>query len=80
MINYKVISVCFLSTLSLVGCAFEQGNNKIADVQNHQLIAQKLIPNQTTQDDVRRLFGDPKDIDFMENGCENGLINIYVGK
>lgn len=51
----------------LTGCAADSGNTKLANTSNEQ-IKSAFVKGQTTQEEVKKVFGEPNDIDIMSNG------------
>jgi hypothetical protein len=65
------ISLALVGVLSLVaaGCA-SVGNERIADATQESVSAQ-LVKGKTTQEDVRRFYGDPIKTSFTDSGNES---------
>ena len=61
----SVLSVC----LAIGGCA-SVGNERIADA-TQESVSTQLVKGKTTQDDVRRLYGDPIKTSFTDSGNES---------
>ena len=62
----KVICT-LLSCLLLVGCAGQTGNQILADKKAEDLDL-LLIKGKTTQEEVKKIFGEPNDSDIMLDG------------
>jgi outer membrane protein assembly factor BamE (lipoprotein component of BamABCDE complex) len=61
----SAFSVC----LALAGCA-SVGNERIADA-THESVSAQLVKGKTTQDEVRRFYGDPIKTSFTDSGNES---------
>lgn len=61
--NVSKFSVLFLgvclSAAALSGCAFSSGDAKISNL-NSQIVASKIVKNQTTKAEVQGMFGQPE--------------------
>lgn len=66
--SFTPVSVLLLS-LAAAGCA-SVGNERIAD-STQQSVSAQLVKGKTTQDDVRRLYGDPIKTSFTDSGNES---------
>lgn len=60
--------VTLVGILALGGCA-STGNVSIAD-QTRESVSAQLVRGKSTQDDVRRLYGDPIKSSFTDSGNE----------
>jgi hypothetical protein len=65
---FTTVSVLWVS-LAAAGCA-SVGNERIADATQESVSAQ-LVKGQTTQADVRKLYGDPLKTSFTDSGNES---------
>lgn len=68
----KAWTSLFLSTgaaVVLAGCA-SSGNTSIADATGSTVAAQ-VVKGKSTQDDIRRMYGDPLKTSFTSNGNES---------
>lgn len=58
-----------LGAVLFTGCAVKTGNDRIEDVTQDKVLS-IIEDGKSTKADVRRAFGEPKNIDFMDNGLE----------
>ena len=58
-----------LGTVLFTGCAVKTGNDKIENVTQDNILSM-IEDGKSTKADVRKAFGEPKNIDFMDNGLE----------
>lgn len=64
-----ITSSLILGASLFTGCAVKTGNDTIEEVTQTS-VAQKIINGKTTKDEVRKEFGEPLSVNFMENGLE----------
>jgi outer membrane protein assembly factor BamE (lipoprotein component of BamABCDE complex) len=67
--HYSFITALAVLSLMMAGCA-SVGNESIAD-STQQSVAAQLVKGQTTQDQVRKLYGDPIKTAFTDSGNES---------
>lgn len=60
-----MVTVVFM----FAGCAVKTGNEKLEDVSN-ATVEDALKKGETTKVQVKELFGEPEEVDFMDNGLE----------
>jgi outer membrane protein assembly factor BamE (lipoprotein component of BamABCDE complex) len=54
-----------LGTVLFTGCAVKTGNDRIENVTQDNILSM-IEDGKSTKVDVRKAFGEPKNIDFME--------------
>jgi len=59
----------FILSLVISGCATKSGNHFLENTSNTELSSQ-LVKNDTTKNEVRKMFGDPIDIKFTNSNME----------
>ena len=59
----------FILALVISGCAIKTGNQFLESASNTEISCQ-LVKNHTTKNEVRKMFGDPIDINFTNNNME----------
>ena len=62
------MSVILSSTL-FTACAVKSGNDKLQDVTQENIL-EKIQNGKSTKADVRKVLGEPTNINFKENGLE----------
>ena len=58
-----------LGTVLFTGCAVKTGNDKIENVTQDNIL-NMIEDGKSTKADVRKAFGEPRNIGFMDNGLE----------
>ena len=58
-----------LGTVLFTGCAVKTGNDRIENVTQDNILSM-IEDGKSTKADVGKTFGEPKNIDFMDNGLE----------
>ena len=58
-----------LGTVLFTGCAVKTGNDKIENVTQDNILSM-IEDGKSTKADVRKVLGEPANIDFKENGLE----------
>ena len=58
-----------LGTVLFTGCAVKTGNDKIENVTQDNILSM-IEDGKSTKADVRKAFGEPRNIGFMDNGLE----------
>ena len=58
-----------LGTVLFTGCAVKTGNDKIENVTQDNILSMRE-DGKSTKADVRKAFGEPRNIGFMDNGLE----------
>ena len=58
-----------LGTVLFTGCAVKTGNDKIKNVTQDNIL-NMIEDGKSTKADVRKAFGEPRNIGFMDNGLE----------
>ena len=58
-----------LATSLFTGCAVKSGNDKLQDVTQENIL-EKIQNGKSTKADVRKVLGEPANVDFKENGLE----------
>ncbi|MCT7464799.1 outer membrane protein assembly factor BamE [Aliarcobacter cryaerophilus] len=58
-----------LGTVLFTGCAVKTGNDRIENVTQDNILSM-IEDGKSTKADVRKAFGEPRNIDFMDNGLE----------
>jgi outer membrane protein assembly factor BamE (lipoprotein component of BamABCDE complex) len=61
-----MLAMVFVVATSLSGCA-SAGNESISN-QSNQKLSQKIIPGQTTESQIKQMFGDPEKTTFNGKG------------
>ena len=56
-----------LGTVLFTGCAVKTGNDRIENVTQDNILSM-IEDGKSTKADVRKAFGEPRNIDFMDNG------------
>ena len=64
-----IASSLVLGTVLFTGCAVKTGNDRIENVTQDNIL-NMIEDGKSTKADVRKAFGEPKNIDFMDNGLE----------
>jgi len=64
-----------ITVFMLNGCAGKTGHAFLEKASEPD-IAQSLVANRTTKDEVKQKFGDPQDVDFEENGNEKWVYSF----
>ena len=64
-----IASSLVLGTVLFTGCAVKTGNDRIENVTQDNIL-NMIEDGKSTKADVRKTFGEPKNIDFMDNGLE----------
>ena len=64
-----IASSLVLGTVLFTGCAVKTGNDKIEDVTQDNILSM-IEADKSTKADVRKAFGEPRNIGFMDNGLE----------
>ena len=58
-----------LGTVLFTGCAVKTGNDRIENVTQDNIL-NMIEDGKSTKADVRKAFGEPRNIGFMDNGLE----------
>ena len=58
-----------LGTVLFTGCAVKTGNDRIENVTQDNILSM-IEDGKSTKADVRKAFGEPRNIGFMDNGLE----------
>ena len=58
-----------LGTVLFTGCAVKTGNDRIENVTQDNIL-NMIKDGKSTKADVRKAFGEPRNIGFMDNGLE----------
>lgn len=58
-----------LGTVLFTGCAVKTGNDKIENVTQDNIL-NMIEDGKSTKADVKKAFGEPRNIGFMDNGLE----------
>ena len=58
-----------LGTVLFTGCAVKTGNDRIENVTQDNIL-NMIEDGKSTKADVRKAFGEPRNIGFMDNGSE----------
>jgi outer membrane protein assembly factor BamE (lipoprotein component of BamABCDE complex) len=58
-----------LGTVLFTGCAVKTGNDRIENVTQDNILSM-IEDGKSTKVDVRKAFGEPRNIGFMDNGLE----------
>ena len=61
--------ICSIILCCALGACMSSGNESIADATN-ATVSTQLVKGRTTQNDVRRIYGDPIKTSFSSNGFE----------
>jgi len=61
--------ICSIFLCCALGACMSSGNESIADATN-ATVSTQLVKGRTTQNDVRRIYGDPIKTSFSSNGFE----------
>jgi len=64
--------IALIMCLLVTGCGAKTGHQFLAKMSNQE-VANKLVANKTSKAEVREMFGDPEDIDMIDNGGETWL-------
>ena len=66
---FKQVSIVMILGIStfLSGCAGDSGNVKLAKTSNETIDA-TFVKGKTTQEEVKKVFGEPSDTDIMTDG------------
>ena len=64
-----IASSLVLGTVLFTGCAVKTGNDKIENVTQDNIL-NMIEDGKSTKADVRKAFGEPRNIGFMDNGLE----------
>ena len=64
-----IASSLVLGTVLFTGCAVKTGNDKIENVTQDNILSM-IEDGKSTKADVRKAFGEPRNIGFMDNGLE----------
>ena len=64
-----IASSLVLGTVLFTGCAVKTGNDRIENVTQDNIL-NMIEDGKSTKADVRKAFGEPRNIGFMDNGLE----------
>jgi outer membrane protein assembly factor BamE (lipoprotein component of BamABCDE complex) len=64
-----IASSLVLGTVLFTGCAVKTGNDRIENVTQDNILSM-IEDGKSTKADVRKAFGEPRNIGFMDNGLE----------
>ncbi len=64
-----IASSLVLGTVLFTGCAVKTGNDRIENVTQDNIL-NMIKDGKSTKADVRKAFGEPRNIGFMDNGLE----------
>ncbi len=64
-----IASSLVLGTVLFTGCAVKTGNDRIENVTQDSIL-NMIEDGKSTKADVRKSFGEPRNIGFMDNGLE----------
>ena len=64
-----IASSLVLGTVLFTGCAVKTGNDRIENVTQENIL-NMIEDGKSTKADVRKAFGEPRNIGFMDNGLE----------
>ena len=64
-----IASSLVLGTVLFTGCALKTGNDRIENVTQDNIL-NMIEDGKSTKADVRKAFGEPRNIGFMDNGLE----------
>lgn len=67
--NQKVTLLALSVGVALLGGCASAGNKQIANLHASQ-VADKVVKGETTQAEVRQMFGDPMQVSFTDSGKE----------
>ena len=64
-----IASSLVLGTVLFTGCAVKTGNDRIENITQDNIL-NMIEDGKSTKADVRKAFGEPRNIGFMDNGLE----------
>ena len=72
-----IASSLVLGTVLFTGCAVKTGNDRIENVTQDNIL-NMIEDGKSTKADVRKAFGEPRNIGFMDNGLEKWEYHCQV--